>query len=294
MAIPAFDQADDRALGDSPTLGVVAIAWNEERDLPGFLANLIGWVDEIVIVDDGSTDRTPEIAKAAGEKISFIASPRGSGEYFADQRNKGIRAASSAWLLHMDVDERVPPELATEIRNAIRDNSKDGYRFRRLNYFLHRPMRGGGWQDWNMIHLARRDLFHFEGMFHERCVLSAPVSRIGQLKERMWHLNDISYNARMRKSLVYSEEQAKRLSERYRRIRWFHFLMLPALEFLRKYIYRKGYRDGTLGLLFAVHSADAMFRATALVWDQQNPAARADIEVEVSQSWKGYNPKNSG
>ncbi len=273
-------------MNDKTTLGVVAISYNEERDLPGFLANLLPWVDEIVIVDDGSTDRTEELALEGGSKIQFLRSPREEGQYYADQRNKGIAAAESDWLLHMDIDERVPPKLAREIQAAIADTSKDGYRFRRLNYFLHRPMRGGGWQDWNMVHLARRELFHFEGMFHERCILDAPESRIGQLQEKMWHLNDVSYQARMRKSFSYCQEQAERLAVKYQRIGWIHFLGLPLVEFFRKYIAKKGFLDGILGLLFALHAAGAMFRACALVWDIQNPVSRATLEEQMAGLWR--------
>jgi (heptosyl)LPS beta-1,4-glucosyltransferase len=90
-----------------PTLGVVAISYNEEIDLPGFLEHLVTWVDEIVIVDDGSTDSTEQIASNYGSKVKFIRSKRVKGEYYSDQRNKGIDNANSDWLLHMDIDERV-------------------------------------------------------------------------------------------------------------------------------------------------------------------------------------------
>ncbi len=74
----------------APTLGVVTISYNEERDLPGFIANLVDWVDEIVIVDDGSSDSTCELAENGGKKVNFISTPRKKDEYFSHQRNKGI------------------------------------------------------------------------------------------------------------------------------------------------------------------------------------------------------------
>jgi len=272
----------------SPTLGVVAISFNEEQDLPAFIEHLQPWVDEIVIVDDGSTDQTAEIAQAGGEKVKFIISPRSIGEYFSHQRNKGIAASTSDWLLHMDIDERVPPEFAQEIIEAVRDNSKAAYRFRRLNFFLHRPMQGGGWQDWNLVHLARRKIFHFTGMYHEKCVVDAPSEYIGQLKEKMWHLNDESYKERMEKSVLYCQEQAKLLAESGMKIQWYHLLLLPMAEFLRKILKKKGYRDGTLGLLFALHSFCAMFRSCALVWDEQNSIDRVKIEQQLREKWRKY------
>lgn len=264
------------------TLGVVAISYNEEEDLPGFLANLIGWADEIIIVDDGSTDRTEEICAAAGGTVRFLRSPRKPGEYYSDQRNKGIDAAASDWLLHMDIDERVSRELAGEIRAAIQDEQMDGYRFRRLNHFMHRPMHGGGWQDWNLIHLARRDLFRFGGMFHETCHLDAPAQRVGQLSGKMIHFNEHNFEKRLKKSSTYLEETVKHVEESKRQIRGWQILWAPAKEFLKKYFYKKGFLDGTPGLISALHSATAVFRAYALVWDRQNRISRAELERQVS------------
>jgi (heptosyl)LPS beta-1,4-glucosyltransferase len=159
----------------------------------------------------------------------------------------------------------------------------DAYRYRRLNFFLHRPMKGGGWQDWNLVHLARRQVFRFSGMFHEDCLVDAPPERIGQLKSLMWHLNDDSYLERMGKSNLYCLEQARNLKESGRRIRWWHLLLLPAIEFLKKFFKKKGYRDGTLGLMFSLHATSASFKACALVWDEQNPVSRQSVEEQLGE-----------
>ncbi len=270
----------------TPSLGVVAISLNEERDLPAFIDHLRAWVDEIVIVDDGSSDRTAEIVDSGGRKMKFVSSPRSAGEYYSHQRNKGIAESSSDWLLHMDVDERVPPELAREIMEAIRDEGKDAYRYRRLNFFLHRSMRGGGWQNWNMVHLARRNALHFVGMYHEECVVNAPPERIGQLSGKMWHLNDECYGERMEKSIVYCREQSVRLAGKDMAVRWYHLFLLPLAEFLRKMVRWHGYRDGALGFLWSLHCSGAMFRACALLWDQQNPVRRDDLEERMSNLWR--------
>ncbi len=278
-------EASKQANSSRPTLGVVAISYNEENDLPGFLEHLVTWVDEVVIVDDGSTDRTAEIADQYGDKISFIVSPRLVEEYFSDQRNKGIDAANSDWLLHMDIDERVPKALAHEIQEAVCSKQFDAFHFRRLNYFLHRPMRGGGWQNWNLVHLAKRGIFRFGGMYHEDCLVDVPADRIGQLEEEMWHLNDDSYLERMGKSNLYCQEQSKVLAKRGLKVRWWHFFWLPVLEFANKYIRKKGYRDYTPGVLFALHSSCATFRACALLWDEQNRIPRRSVDELIRQTW---------
>ena len=79
-------------------------------------------------------------------------------------RNRGIEEARSDWLLHTDVDERVPHALAREIQEAIKSDKYRAYRYQRLNFFLHRAMRGGGFQDWNKPQLARRGFHSFKNI----------------------------------------------------------------------------------------------------------------------------------
>ncbi|WP_174826847.1 glycosyltransferase family 2 protein [Ruegeria arenilitoris] len=277
-----------------PSLGVVSISYNEERDIGGFLENLASWVDEIVIVDDGSTDRTEEMVLAYGDKVKFLKSPRVEGEYFSHQRNKGIDAAKSDWLLHMDIDERVSPELAAEILEGITNAEKDGYRYRRLNYFMHRPMKGGGWRDWNLVHLARRDKFRFGGMFHEDCLMDAPPERIGQLHGLMIHFNEDNFEKRLRKSATYLEEIATGVEGRKRPVTWIDIVGRPVAEFIRKYVFKRGFLDGIPGFISAAHSATAIFRANALVWDRQNHIDRSQLDVDLKKSWSAVSLPQRG
>lgn len=268
------------------TLGVVAISCNEEGDLPAFLAHLLPWVDEIVIVDDGSTDRTAQLCQQAGAKVKFLRSPRAAGEYYSGQRNKGIAAASSDWLLHMDIDERVTPELASEILLAIQDRNRDGFLFRRENYFLNRKMRGGGWQNWNQVHLARRSKLRFGGKMHETISLDAPPNRISQLMHPMWHLNDADYPERVRKNMTYMQVEAENLIERRYRVRPSDFVLQPLKRVVKSYLFQGGYRDGVTGFLYAVYIFGATFNAYATAWDRQNASSRQEVEDRLQNLWQ--------
>jgi len=169
---------------------------------------------------------------------------------------------------------------------AVQDRSKAAYRFKRLNFFLHRPMSGGGWQDWNNVHLARRDVLRFGGMYHEDHIVDVPAERVGQLQSKMWHLNDSTYLERMGKSYRYCQEIAQRIKSRGRKIHWYDLFLAPLKEFVSKLIVKKGYRDKTIGLLWALHTSCAMFRACALVWDEQNRQDRSVVEEEVREKWR--------
>lgn len=265
-----------------PTLGVVAMCFNEERDLPGFLSHLVPWIDEIVLVDDGSTDRTLEIASNFGPKVRVLRTPRERGEYYSNQRNKGIAAATSEWLLHMDIDERITPEFRRELLEAIARQEIDGFRISRLNFFLHRPIRGCGWQIWSNIRLARRDKFKFGGKIHETSLLDAPSHRVGKIRSRVWHFNEDIFQKRQRKGVTYSSVAAEDILEAKVTVRWWHLAVRPPLEFFKNYIVLLGFRDGIAGLILCMHSMCSVFDAYALAWDAQNRIPREALEAKFT------------
>jgi (heptosyl)LPS beta-1,4-glucosyltransferase len=274
------------------TLGVVAISYNEERDITRFIENIHSWVDEIVIIDDGSKDGTKSIASKY-EKVKFIESPRQEGEYYSHQRNKGTDASSCEWLLHMDIDERVTPQLAKEILNAIQRAKYDAFKFYRSNYFLHRLMRGGGWSDWNQVHLAKRHVLKFGGMFHESIELKTDEEKVGQLNNVMVHLNDESFEERFNKSRNYHTEIKNRTRTKYNKVTSRQVIWSILREFVYKFFYKKGYKDGWLGALWAIHASTATFRAYASVWDEQNRIPRKVLEDQIKESWDQFKTKSS-
>ena len=275
------------------TIGVVAICRNEENDLPAFVRHLLPWVDEIVIVDDGSTDASKAIIGSYGDKVQLIEHSMVGDTNFSGLRNLGIEKATSDWLLHTDIDERIPPDLAEEIKRKIKNTDFHAFKYRRINYFLHRAMKGAGFQDWNKPQLARRGKHQFQNSVHEVCVIEGGGESTGQLDACIWHLNDESYQERIEKSVVYCQEQARRLQKRGFRIYWWHLLVLPALEFARKYLWKKGFLDGTHGMLFSLHASCAMFKACALVWDAQNSIPRSMVEHKLIDLWSSVEIKKN-
>lgn len=271
------------------TIAVVAICKNEEKDLPGFLNCLLSWVDEIVIVDDGSTDRTNEILSSAGPKVKVINRIMEPVGGFSAQRNAGIEAASADWLLHMDIDERVTPELAIEIMDQIQNNQINALRYRRLNYFLHRPMRYGGWQYWNRPQLARRGYHHFKNAIHEECEIDGGNIKTGQLDNCIHHLVDDGYVERVEKNVRYMQMSGKEIIDKGIKVRWFHLLLHPLYRALKSYFLQHGWRAGTSGLLFALYTFSGTFNWWAFAWDKQNSIKRSELENQLKKSWIKFN-----
>lgn len=268
-----------------PLIGVVAIAKNEERDLPGFLRNVLPWVDEVVIVDDDSTDRSREIIRAAGQKVRLVERHMTREGGFAAQRNAGIAAARARWLLHMDIDERVSPQLAAEMQAAAERSLYNAHRYRRLNFFLHRPMRAGGWQHWNNPQFARRGAHRFERAVHEQCVIDGGAMATGQFAGEMWHLNDEDYVERVAKNLRYMQMTGDELIARGVRVRWYHLLLMPLVRALRAYVFEGAFRLGARGVLFSVYTFGSTFNWYAYAWDKQNRVERGDLEAGLQRQW---------
>lgn len=282
--LPLSADTHTSQMAEAPTLSAVAIAKNEAEDLPGFIANLSGWVDEIIVVDDQSTDGTVAILRGGGSKLRWITRPMTEEDGFAGLRNIGIGLATGDWLLHLDCDERVPVTLRDEILDRIRNPDATAFRYRRLNFFLHRPLRHGGWASWNRPQLARRGHHRFEGRLHENCIISGGNAAIGQLSEPILHLNDGSFEERLRKSGQYVAMDSEREIAAGVRVTGVSILGSTIYEFLKRYLLQRGFLDGVPGLIAALHASTSAFRRKALVWDRQNRIERPEME-DLARNW---------
>ena len=243
------------------TLSVAIITLNEEANLARTLAS-VHFADEIIIVDSGSTDRTAEIAQSFHAKV-FAEPWKG----FAAQKNSAIDKCSSTWVLSIDADEELTPELQTELRQLLQSDiaTPEAYRIPRRNLFLNRPINHGGFYPDLKLRLFRRNnptvpspIRFSERAVHETIQFTGPI---GVLHSDLIHHAYPTLETYIEHMNRYSTLGAQVLVARGRRSRnplafCSNVLLIPVLTFLWNYVFRLGFLDGREGLLLHLyHSA---------------------------------------
>lgn len=243
-------------------LTVTVITWNEEERLRPCLESVI-WAQEIVVVDAESTDKTVGIAREFTDRIWIQPWPG-----FPTQKNFALDQASSEWVLSLDADERVTPELRDAIERIIRSGGPaDGYAVPRKNFFWGAWVRHGRLYPDYQLRLFRRGTGRFvDRGVHESVAVSGRVER---LASPLVHQSYRSLDEFVLRSNRYSSLAAAEWLKRGRRV-WLGDLMLrPLGRFLSMYLLHRGFLDGWRGLVLAVLYAHYVFLRTAKVWEAQ-------------------------
>jgi len=247
-------------------LSVVLITQNEEKNLPGTLESVLSLVGdgrgEILVVDSGSTDRTLEIARSYGAKI-FPEPWKG----FAGQKNSAIQKASGDWVLQLDADEVLEPELVEEINSALQSQPKlQGFWIPRKNFFLGRCIKHGGFYPDRKLRLIRRGAGLFvEHGAHPTIKVSGPTS---QLKHAFVHNAYPTLRGYIDHMNSYSSLGAAVAVENgHRRFSIADIVIRPWLTFIYNYFLRLGFLDGREGLLLHLYHAAYVSWKYAKAWE---------------------------
>ena len=227
-------------------ISAVIVTLNEEDRIEACLEG-VSFCDEIVVVDAGSSDRTVEIAKRFTDKVTHH-----EWENFRAQKAYAISLAVHPWILLVDADEQVSPELGAEIRSLPDDPSEDGFFLRRDFYFMGRLMRhGGAWPDW-VMRLFRADRFSLGGTeTHEVFEVQGATGKLdGSLKHYSYR-NLSDYFQRFNR---YTTLGAAERYERGVRAGFIQHFRIP-YEFIMRYIIRGGFLDGYPGFVYAMISS---------------------------------------
>lgn len=234
-------------------VSAVIITKNEEASLSACLESL-HWVDEIIVLDAHSTDRTQEIARAAGAKV--IDSPEWPG--FGPQKNRALSHASGDWVLSIDADERVTPELAEEIRITVQSSAAaDGYDIPRLSSYCGRYMRHSGWWPDHVTRLFRRGKARFsDDLVHERLIVDGAVGRLNGL---LMHESFGNLEQVLDKVNRYSSLSAQQMAAASRRGGLGSAVLHGLGAFVRTYVLKAGFLDGREGFMLAVSNAEGAY-----------------------------------
>lgn len=234
-----------------PTISVILITKNEAALIRQALDS-VAWANEIVVVDSGSTDGTVEICREYTDKV-FVTDWPG----FGPQKNRALGHATGDWVLSIDADEQVTPELAQEIRAAIAVPTADAYRLPRLSSFCGRFMRHSGWWPDEVLRLFRRGKGHFsDDRVHERVIADG---RVQALRGLLLHYSYRSLDQLLDKVNHYSREGALARHERGKQAGLGTAIGHGLWAFVRTYLLRRGFLDGAEGFIVAVSNAEASY-----------------------------------
>ncbi len=244
-------------------LTVTVITRNEAANIEGALES-VKWADEILVVDSHSADETVALAERHSARIEI----HDWGGYSA-QRNLAAQIASHDWILALDADERVPPDLAAEIQGIMRTGTTaGGYRMPRVSYYLGRWIRGTDWYPDYQLRLYDRRVGRFNGKrVHESVELKD--GRPGTLQHDLQHYPYRDISDHVTSIDHYTTLAADEWFAEGRRTNPLEVAVHPPAAFLRNYIVRGGFRDGTAGFLISILNWYYVFLKILKLWELQ-------------------------
>jgi glycosyltransferase involved in cell wall biosynthesis len=243
-----------------PKLSVTVITRDEAANLAAALES-VAWADEIVVVDSESTDDTVAIARRYTQRVIVRPWPG-----YVAQKNHAAAEASHDWILSLDADERVSPELAAEIQGVLqREPAAAGYRVPRVTFHLGRWIRTTDWYPDYQLRLYDRRRARWTGRHvHESVAADGPVA---DLRSELRHhaYRDLSHHLQTMDR--YTTLAARQMREDGRSAGWIDLALHPPAAFVRNYVLRGGIRDGVPGLVISLLNATYVALKFAKLWE---------------------------
>lgn len=235
-----------------PTISVIIIAKNAEKTINNCL-NSLGFLNEIIILDSGSSDRTKEICRQYTDLI-FETDWQG----FGIQKNRALEKATCEWILSIDADEEISKELALEIQQAIRKEKFTAFYMPRLSNYCGKWMKHGSWYPDYVLRLWKRGTAHFTNdLIHEKLVVKN--GEIGYLKNPLLHYAYDDLNSVLNKVNSYSTIGAQMAFEKSKKSSLSKAILHGLSTFVKSYIFKLGFLDGREGFILAVSNAEGCY-----------------------------------
>jgi len=265
------------------TVTAVVLAFNEQPMIEACL-NTLHWTREVIVVDTGSSDETVKLAESLGARVVSIKSPS-----FAYLRTEVLKHVKTSWVVYVDADERITPRLAQEILVNIETQSAEALAFHRQNIYFGQIMKGGGWQNDLLTRVFRVDkLKTWQGMIHESPVF---IGKQKVLVSPLIHLSHRSAVDGLYKTALWTPKEAQLLAESpvTPQIGFKHILKKMISEFIRRALFKHGFRDGQAGLIEALIQGINRALVYIQVWErQQIPSITEKYqkkEEDIHQEW---------
>ena len=241
-------------------VSVTIITLNEEKDIRYALES-VKWADEIVIVDSGSSDKTADICKEYTDKVFYNPWPGMNA-----QKAHTKTLTTYDWLLNIDADERVSPELAGEIKDILKTGGEyDGYFIPRKVYYLGRWIEHSGWYPDYKLRLFKPGKGRWAGIDpHDEVVVEG---KVGYLKGDIHHFTYENIEDHIATMNRFTSVAAGEYEKRGKKSGVLNLVIRPPLTFFKKYILKQGFRDGLPGFIIAVSSAYYVFLKYAKLWE---------------------------
>lgn len=246
------------------SLSVILITKNEEANLKDCLES-VSFADEIIVVDSQSSDKTQEIARSFGAKLEITSDWPG----FGPQKNRALNLATQDWVLSIDADERVTPELKQEILATMASaNAADCYAIPRSSWYCGRFMKHSGWYPDYVDRLFKRGTAKFsDHLVHERLL---PTGLSGKLKNHFLHYSYRDFSQVLKKVDVYSSAAAQQAFKQGKKGGLGEALIHGFWAFFRTYVLRRGFLDGKHGLALAISNAATSYYKYLKLWQLHN------------------------
>jgi glycosyltransferase involved in cell wall biosynthesis len=264
------------------SITAIIIAKNEETMIANCLEGL-RWCDEMLVIDNGSSDGTASVAEKLGARVVSFSS-----DDFSKVRNEGFKRSKTDWLFYIDADERVSPELAREILVHLETSAGEAFRLKRHNICYGHHLTKGGWDNDFVTRIFKKEHFKgWTGKIHESAQFDG---REVTLQQPLLHLTHRSTEDNLHKSAEWTKIEAELLYKSGLAPVTFRTLIRKGgMEFIRRAYFKKGYQDGMAGLVEAIVQAMNRVMVYIQVWEfQQKPSVEEKyekIERDIARQW---------
>ncbi|MCX6794214.1 MAG: glycosyltransferase family 2 protein [Candidatus Gottesmanbacteria bacterium] len=241
-------------------ISAIVLSHNDEDSIARTLVSLT-WCDEIIVIDDFSTDATLHVAK----KYTTNIYQHHLNDDFASQRNFALTKASGDWVLFIDSDEVVPTDLANEIQNSLEIDCA-GFYIKRTDWLFGKPLRYGETGRVRLLRLAKKDAGTWKRTVHEVWNVDGMVAELSHPLDHFPHPDVAQFIEEINR---YSTINAQYLYSKKVRVQWWHIIAYPKVKFFIDYFWYLGFLDGTAGAVVAIMMSFHSFLTRAklyLLW----------------------------